>query len=105
MSLEETPQKTPRFGIFRNWTSLTGIVIVIGSLFAFVLLFILDTFAHVSNPYVGVLTYLVAPVFLAMGTGLIALGVAWRRWRQKKAGITTPTFQIDLSRPRDRRRL
>src|SRR6185369_1253624 len=103
MSTEPTPERTPRFGIFRNWTSLTGLVIVMASLFSFILLFLLDSFAHVSNPYVGVLTYLVTPVFLFIGLGLVVIGVAWRRWRQSKTQGLVPAFQIDLGRQRDRR--
>ena len=96
----------PRFGIFRNWTSLVGLMIIVASLFSFVLLFVLDSFAHFSNPYVGVLTYLITPVFLAIGFALTVLGVLWTRWRQKKAnGGVAPRFQIDLSRQRDRRLL
>ena len=96
--------RPPRFGIFRNWTSLAGLVVILASLFAFVLLFALDSFAHFSNPYVGVLTYLVTPVFLALGFGLMVFGVLWSRWRHRKHnGGVVPTFQIDLSRPRDRK--
>src|ERR1051325_5107683 len=67
------------------------------------LLFLLDSFAHVSNPYVGVLTYLVTPVFLFIGLGLVVIGVVWRRWRQSKTQGLVPAFQIDLGRQRDRR--
>src|SRR5215213_10933371 len=106
MSKEPTPTEGkshagPRLGVFRNWLSLTGTVILIGSFFSFVLLFLIDSLAHSSNPYVGVLTYLVAPGFLALGLSLIVLGVFLRRRRARKAGETIPTFQVDLSRPRD----
>ena len=53
--------------MFRNWLSLTGLVVVVGSLFSFFLLLLLDALAHFSNPYVGILTYLVAPAFLVIG--------------------------------------
>ena len=43
--------------------SLTGLVVVIGSLFSFFLLFMLDAVAHFSNPYLGILTYIIAPGF------------------------------------------
>ncbi len=66
----ESPAATPsvrRSSMFRNWLSLTGLVVVVGSLFSFFLLLLLDALAHFSNPYVGILTYLVAPAFLVMG--------------------------------------
>src|SRR6185295_276940 len=108
MSTESGTPRMPRLGIFRNWLSLSGIVIVLGSLFAFLLLSLIDTLAHVSNPYVGILTYLVAPAFLFFGLALVALGVILRRRKARKAGEipgVLPVFQVDLSRPRDRKLL
>jgi nitrate/TMAO reductase-like tetraheme cytochrome c subunit len=108
MSTESTPPKGtsgPRLGVFRNWLSLTGLVILIGSFFSFVLLFLVDSMAHASNPYIGLLTYLVAPGFLAIGLFLTVLGVVLRRRKARKLGEIIPTFQVDLTRPRDRRRL
>ena len=98
-------EKGPRFGIFRNWLSLAGIVLAAGGLFSFLLLFVVDSLAHFSNPYVGVLTYLVAPSFLFLGVVLCAGGILWRRWRRKRAHEVVPKFQIDLGRLRDRRLL
>ncbi len=105
MSAEPTPEKTPRFGIFRNWLSLTGIVLAAGSFFSFLLLFVVDSLAHFANPYIGVLTYLVVPAFLFLGIILCAGGILWRRWRRKRAHEVVPRFQIDLGRQRDRRLL
>ena len=56
-----------RSSVFRNWLSLTGLVVVVGSLFSFLLLLLLDALAHFANPYIGILTYLVAPAFLMIG--------------------------------------
>src|SRR6201987_5737850 len=103
MNPEPASERKPRFGFFRNWLSLAGVVIALGSLFSFVLLFLLDSLAHFSNPYVGVLTYLVAPSFLFLGLVLTALGVALRRRKAAKTGEVVPSFQVDLARPRDRR--
>ena len=91
-----------RTSLLRNWVSLTGGVIAIGSLFSFLLLFILDTAAHLANPYIGILTYIVAPGFLITGLLLAGLGVLWHR-SHLKATVPAPALQIDLSRPRDRR--
>jgi nitrate/TMAO reductase-like tetraheme cytochrome c subunit len=92
-----------RSSAFRNWLSLWGLVVMVGSLFSFVLLFVMSTLAHVSNPYVGILTFLVAPCFLVIGFMTTLLG-AWRRHRQiiQSAG-PFPPIRIDLTRPRDRR--
>jgi len=103
MSTENPPTETKRPSLLRNWLSLSGLVIVIGSLFSFFLLFMLDTLAHFSNPYVGILTYFVAPAFLFFGLFLTMIG-AWRE--RKKLGESVgllPKMVVDLSRPRDRK--
>jgi nitrate/TMAO reductase-like tetraheme cytochrome c subunit len=93
----------PRSSVFKNWLSLTGFVVMVGSLFSFLLLLTMDALAHLSNPYLGILTYLVAPGFLVLGL-MTALGGAWLRHRQivKASGPFAP-LRIDLTRPRDRR--
>ena len=92
-----------RASVFRNWLSLTGLLVIVGSFFSFLLLLLLDAMAHFANPYVGILTYLVAPGFLVIGLVLAAVG-AWLRHRQivKYAG-PLPALRIDLTRKRDRR--
>ncbi len=97
------PPDPHRSSIFRNWLSLTGLVVMVGSVFSFALLLLVDALARSANPYIGILTYLVAPAFLMAGLCLGALG-AWRRRRQiaRTAGAPPP-LRIDLTRPRDRK--
>jgi len=75
------------------------------SVFAFVLLFFLDMVSHSANPYLGILTFLVAPAFLFAGLVICLFG-AWR-WRRKlgRAGGAPLPLRIDLSTIADRRRL
>jgi nitrate/TMAO reductase-like tetraheme cytochrome c subunit len=103
MNTEDPKPMTARPSLLRNWLSLTGLVIVIGSLFSFVLLFMLDMLAHFSNPYIGILTYIIAPGFLIFGLLLTIIG-AWRERRKlgQSEGFL-PKMVVDLSRPRDRR--
>jgi nitrate/TMAO reductase-like tetraheme cytochrome c subunit len=85
---------------------MSGLVLMAGSIFAFILLFFLDTIAFASNPYVGILTFLVAPGFFFAGL-LVFLFGAWR-WRRKrtKAGVLGALrINIDFSRAHDRRML
>ncbi len=100
------PDSTPiaqRTSLFRNWVSATGLVVVLGSFFSFILLLLLDATAHFANPYVGILTYLVAPGFLVMGLALACLGALLRRHQVVKASGPLPPLRIDLTMPRDRR--
>ncbi len=81
-----------------NWVSLVGAVFVVGSIFAFLLLFAIESFLPRSNPYVGLLVYVVAPVCFFAGVFLIVVGV----WAQRSRRISE-RLQIDLSRPHDRK--
>lgn len=93
-----------RFTPLSNWVSLTGVVVALASGFAFVLLMIMDFLAVRKGPYLGILTYLVAPFFTALGVGLILLG--WRLHRRRLArGGAAPlsVLTLDLSQPRHRR--
>ena len=99
----ETPTPSRRSFLLRNWLTLSGFVIALGSLFSFLLLFLLDSLAHFANPYIGILTYLVVPAFLVIGAGTALLGILLRRRKIRLAGGEPLPLKIDLTRPRDRR--
>lgn len=97
------PYRIPR--IVRNWISLTGLILAGSAVFAFILLFAIDIVAHHSNPYMGILAYVVAPFFFFSGVGLMLLGY-WiqRRYRIKTRGEPIPlVLNIDFSKKRHRR--
>src|SRR6476659_4440069 len=106
MESTPTPSSPPRrTSIFRNWLSLSGLVIIIGSVFSFTFLLLLDALAHFSNPYVGILTYLVAPGFFVIGLLLAVVGAFFRHRQVIKYTGPFPPLRIDLTRSRDRRLL
>ena len=106
MSTEKEPSLPARPSLLRNWLSLSGLVISTGSLFSFLLLILLDTMSHFSNPYIGILTYLVAPGFLVTGLTVAAIGALRERRKLGQAGAgLLPKIVVDLSRPRDRKAL
>ena len=97
----------PPRSIWRNWITLAGVVLACSAFFAFLFLLGIDLFrAGESNPYLGILSYLVAPAFLFLGLVLV-LGGAWWQRRQftRNPDAPAPTLAIDLNRPRDRRLL
>jgi nitrate/TMAO reductase-like tetraheme cytochrome c subunit len=96
-----TPRRAEQY---RNWVSLSGIVIAAGSLFAFLLLFAIDMVASHANPYMGILAYVVAPFFFALGMVLLVLG-GWIHRRSARRSGTPRAFVIDLSRARDKKAL
>jgi len=104
MNPESNPSVPRRSSVFRNWLSLAGVVVMVGSVFSFLLLLLLDAMAHFSNPYIGILTYLVAPGFLITGLLMAAVGALLRRRQIVKHSGPFPPLRIDLSLARDRRR-
>lgn len=96
----EDPPLTRVPRLLRNWLSLIGAVFAVGSIFAFLLLFAIELFLPHSNPYMGILVYVVAPLCFFAGMLLIVVGV----WAQRSQKISD-RLQIDLTRPRDRRLL
>lgn len=92
----------------RNWLSLAGGVLTISAFFAFVLLFAVDLMATHANPYMGILAYVVTPMFLFAGLAMVITGyvIETRRLRKglpEKEGALV--LNINLSRQRDRRLL
>ena len=102
MNPENTPAKTTRLSLFRNWISLVGMVVGIGALFSFLLLLVLNAVSKGANPYISILTYIVVPAFLTLSIVLGFAG-AWRERRRRARGGAATSLQIDLNRPRDRR--
>jgi hypothetical protein len=104
MNSENQSPSNSRLSLFRNWISFIGVVVAVGALFSFLLLFVLDAIAKFSNPYVSLLTYMLVPAFLIGGISL-AFGGAWLERRRRARGTGPTSLQIDLNRPRDRRAL
>jgi nitrate/TMAO reductase-like tetraheme cytochrome c subunit len=100
---QATPGTTP--ALIDNWLSFLGIVLAASSGFAAACLIAIDYFRRFSNPYVGILTYLIAPAFLVAGLALVAIG-AWRerrRRRRRRPGEVPRYPRLDLNVPRQRR--
>jgi nitrate/TMAO reductase-like tetraheme cytochrome c subunit len=102
MSSDSASPKKP--SVFRNWISFIGMVVAVGALFSFLLLFTLDALSKFSNPYVSLLTYMGVPAFLIGGLAVMFLG-AWLERRRRASGIGPASLKIDLNNARDRRTL
>lgn len=101
MSTENTQAKPGWFAAFRNWISIAGLIILLSGVFIFLLLFALDVLAHFSNPYIGVLTYMVTPGIGATGIALAILG-AWLERRRRPTAAFSSSVKIDFASRRDR---
>lgn len=107
MKNESDSNRLVRLPFARNWLSLAGLIVVLGSIFAFLMLLVVDLFAGQQNPYVGILTFVIAPGFFFLGSFLFGLG--WFLQRRQEARTGGPALRgklvIDLSQPRHRRAL
>jgi hypothetical protein len=103
-SRQGTNATTKPPSLIQNWISLFGIIIAACSFFAVVCLISMDFYAGFKNPYMGILTYLVAPGFLSAGLLLILIGVLRERRRRRSLvpGEVSPYPRIDLNLPRQR---
>lgn len=84
---------------YRNRARLAGLVVVVGSVFSFFLLLALDLLAPGTNPYLGILAYLIIPCFLTLRLVLLVVGaIVRRRWIVRQAGgQPPPLLLLDLT--------
>src|SRR6266540_4250947 len=89
---------------FNNWISAIGGVVAVGAMFSFALLVWMDFSQGEKNPYLGILTYVVAPIFLVAGLMMVLTG-AWmqRRYALKHAGNRPDRWQLDFGDIKQRR--
>ena len=87
----------------RNPLSVAGAVIVTFSAAFFLFVFLLDLFGMHTNPYVGIVFFLILPGFFIVGLVLIPLGLYLDR-RRRQRGLPVRTWpRIDLNDPVQRR--
>lgn len=106
MNDDPTVRPTRNPSPWRNWLSLAGLVLSASAFFAFVLLFSVDLFSEHTNPYMGILAFVVAPAFLLLGLAMTVIGYVAERRRIRKARaekFSGFVFHVDLTRQRDRR--
>src|SRR3989338_10929840 len=85
--------------LFQNWVSVVG-GILSSFCFAIILVFfILDFRNHEANPYLGVVTYMIAPVFLIISLLLIPIGAAIERKLRVKRGRARRFPHVDFNNP------
>ena len=87
--------------IFYNWITLIGVLVGALSFIMIVLLYLIDTFVQGTTIYLGLVTFIILPVFVLLGMLLIAVGalVEHRRRARGRAPSFSLTIQIDLRNP------
>lgn len=101
MAADERRQQYPK--LFRNAISIVGAFIAALAALNIAFLVLVDYF-HPS-PYVGIFAYMIFPAVLAIGLGLIPIGMALERNRRRKLapGEIPPYPRLDLNSPTVRR--
>ncbi len=91
--------------LLANWLSLVGMILAASSFFAVICLLVIDLIDGFTNPYLGILTYMVTPGFLVSGILLILVGMAWERRRRRRLapGEVAKHPRIDFNDPKHRR--
>jgi len=100
--MTDTTKRSPT--LFRNYISFAGAVIVIAALVSILLLFLIELTQTTHNPYLGIVTYIILPSFLAFGLIVIAIGMLLERRRRRRSPSSEipPYPRIDLNEPRQR---
>ena len=98
-------ERPGRPGLYRNLISQAGVVVAIIALANLVFLIYIDTRQNHNNPYLGILTWIVAPAILVTGLLLFSAGMLLERRRRRLRGSDDiPEFpRIDLNDRRTRR--
>jgi nitrate/TMAO reductase-like tetraheme cytochrome c subunit len=73
---------------YYNWVSIIGTTIAVISLFMIVFLFVISmVFGEGSSSYMGLVMYIVLPVFLVIGLIIIPIGMIIKRRKDKKRKV------------------
>jgi nitrate/TMAO reductase-like tetraheme cytochrome c subunit len=85
--------------LIRSPISVAGMVLTTISAAVFVVVFLADLFGLHTNPYIGILFFLVLPAIFLVGLALIPLG-AWVERRRRRAGrppteVRWPVFDLN----------
>src|SRR5512139_3604017 len=87
--------------LYRNAVSYFGALISAGSLLLIVFILALEFSMKRTSPYLGIFTYMVFPMFFAVGIGFFLYGMRRESIRRRKAGTeeALPYPRIDLNDP------
>ena len=88
---------------FYNLRTLIGAAIASVSFGLVLFLTVLDLFEGEQKPYIGILTFIILPIFIILGLVLVFYGT-WREHKRKKQGLPHDLMlpRVDLNDPRQR---
>ena len=89
--MNATSAKPRWFLLTQHWLSLLGTGLVVTAVISWLFVLPLQIRGHASNPYVGIIVFLVLPVVFFAGLALVPIGVYLSK-RQILAGFVQPEF-------------
>jgi len=97
--------KVSKRSLFQNYISFVGTLIVTAALASILLLFLIDFLHTATNPYFGIVTYVLLPGVLILGIAVIFVGmiIERRRRRRSPASDLPPYPKIDFNDARQRK--
>lgn len=100
-NLPDVDRKLP--GSVYNTISIIGAGVAAISLGAIIFLVLVDFFTQTSTPYLGIINFIVFPIFLIIGLLLIPIGM-WREHHRRATAQSLPVLpRVDLNIPHHRR--
>src|SRR5947207_783128 len=83
----------------RNPTSIAGMVLTTASAVLFLIVFLADLLGWHTNPYIGIVFFLILPSIVVFGLALIPLGAWLERRRRSRRGSHTDSAwpRLDLN--------
>ncbi|MHB9092335.1 MAG: cytochrome C, partial [Chloroflexota bacterium] len=108
MSMEPRPGDIWQRSLIFNPLTYFGVALAVLSVALIATLFVIAMETPSGNPYLGIITYLVLPVFLVLGLLLIPAGMGLENRRRRRLGeaqaaLHPPFPRIDLNQPRHQR--
>jgi hypothetical protein len=86
----------------RHVLSLAGVVLTTVTAVLFLVVFLADLFGLHTNPYIGIVFFLVLPALFLLGLALIPVGSWLERRRRRRGFAASPWPRIDLNDSRHR---
>jgi nitrate/TMAO reductase-like tetraheme cytochrome c subunit len=83
---------SPLIHLSNNWISLAGVILVTTATIFWLFLLPITLRGQTTNPYIGILAFLVLPAPFFLGLILIPLGMWIQRKRDRREGVYPPGF-------------
>ncbi len=94
----------PIFYLSRNPISLLGVALATSLFFTMVVLYLVDFYGLHSNPYVGIVAYLILPGIFLFGLILIPVGMLFKHHREVREHTLPEKYpKVDFNLPEIRR--